>query len=42
MLGVEVLVKLLSEEQLNSAALENMIERSQNQTQWLQTLYNGP
>ena len=41
MLGLEVLVKLLPKEELKLAALGNELERSQNQTQRLQTLYNG-
>ena len=41
MIGLEVLVKLLPEEELSLAALGNELERSQNQTQRLQTLYNG-
>ena len=41
MLGLEVLVKLLPEEELSLTALGNELERSQNQTQRLQTLYNG-
>ena len=41
MLGLEVLLKLLLEEELSLAALENKLERSQNQIQRLQTLCNG-
>ena len=42
MVVVEVLMKLLPEEQLSSTALGNELERSQNQTQRLQTFYNVP
>ena len=41
MLGLEVLVKLLTKEELSLAVLGNKLERSQNQIQWLQTLYNS-
>ena len=41
MLGLEVLVKLLPEEKLSLTTLENELERSQNQIQRLQNLYNG-